>query len=74
MFRFPRSRFCDSESRSRLRDHSKQDARLDSFGLVHRTTKLDLCSPHAGDLPDCRFGLWGPVAVVDPRMYFFHFT
>jgi hypothetical protein len=74
MFRLSRSRFRDSEPRSRLRDYPKQDARLDGFGLIHRTAELDLRSPHAIDLPDGRFGLWGPVTVVDPCGHFIHFA
>ena len=74
MLRLSRSRFRDSESRSRLRDQQKQDARLDGFDLVHRAAELDLRSPHADDLPDGRLRLWGPVSVVDPRRRFFHFT
>ena len=72
MFRLPRSRFGDSESRSRLRHHSEQDARLDGFCLVHRAVELDLRSPHADDIPDGRFGFWRPFVVAHPRGYFFH--
>ena len=74
MLRLPRSRFRDSEPRSRLRDYPKQDARLDGFCLVHRTTELDLRSSHAIDLPDGRFGLWGPITVADPCGHFIHFA
>ena len=74
VFRFPRSCFRDSESWSWLRNHPEQDACLDGFGLVHRPVEFDLRSPHAGDLPNGPFGLWGLVAVVDLGRGFFYFA
>lgn len=74
LFRLSRSRFCDSESRPWLYDHPKQDACLDGFGLLHRPVEFDLCSPHAGDLPDGPFGLWRLVFVIDLGWGFFYFT
>jgi len=57
-----------------MRDHPKQDACLDSIGLVHRPIEFGLRSPHADDLSNGPSGLWGLVAVVDIGWGFFYFT
>lgn len=74
VFRVPRPRFRDSEPRSGLRNHPKQDACPDGFGLFPCPVELDLRSPHADDLPDGPIGLWGSVAIIDLGRCFFHFA